>query len=84
MDIIIWFQMISLHLETILSQVTQQVDQVLAPKIKANLMVASGILSELRLEDEVIYLILRRDIMNLPYRELFVKGFFPIKNSTLI
>jgi predicted transposase YdaD len=31
--------------------------------VKANLMAASGILAGLRLDDEVIYRILRRDIM---------------------
>jgi predicted transposase/invertase (TIGR01784 family) len=49
--------------ETTLGQVAQRVDQVLDPETKANLMAASGILAGLRLEDEVIYRILRRDIM---------------------
>jgi predicted transposase/invertase (TIGR01784 family) len=49
--------------EIMLSQVAQKIDQVSNPETKANLMAASGILAGLRLEDEVIYRILRRDIM---------------------
>ncbi|MGB5960242.1 MAG: hypothetical protein WBG73_06245 [Coleofasciculaceae cyanobacterium] len=46
-----------------LRQVAQIVDQISDPITQANLMAASGILAGLRLEDEVIYRILRRDIM---------------------
>lgn len=42
---------------------TQIVDQILDPTTQANLIAASGILAGLKLEDEVIYRILRRDIM---------------------
>ena len=49
--------------EATLRQAAQRVDQVSDSVTKANLMAASGILAGLRLEDEVIYRILRRDIM---------------------
>ncbi|MGJ5672742.1 MAG: Rpn family recombination-promoting nuclease/putative transposase [Nostochopsis sp.] len=49
--------------EATLRQAAQRVDQVSDSVTKANLMAASGILGGLRLEDEVIYRILRRDIM---------------------
>ena len=39
------------------------IDRVSDPVTKANLMAASGVLAGLRLDDEVIYRILRRDIM---------------------
>jgi predicted transposase/invertase (TIGR01784 family) len=53
----------TVDVETTLGQVAQQVDQISDLETKANLMAASGILAGLRLEDEVIYRILRRDIM---------------------
>ncbi len=53
----------TVDVETTLGQVAQKIDQVSDPEIKANLMAASGILAGLRLEDEVIYRLLRRDIM---------------------
>ena len=49
--------------EATLRQAAQRVDQVSDSMTKANLMAVSGILAGLRLEDEVIYRILRRDIM---------------------
>ncbi len=49
--------------EETLRQAAQQVDQIADPQTKANLMAASGILAGLKLEDETIYRILRRDIM---------------------
>jgi predicted transposase/invertase (TIGR01784 family) len=53
----------SLDLEATLRQAARLVDRIPDPMIKANLMAASGILAGLRLEDEVVYSILRRDIM---------------------
>jgi predicted transposase YdaD len=53
----------TMDVEATLHQGAQRVDQVPDPVTKANLMAASGILAGLRLEDEVIYRILRRDIM---------------------
>ncbi len=53
----------TMDVEATLRQAAQQVDQVSDSDTKANLMAASGILAGLRLEDEVIYRILRRDIM---------------------
>jgi predicted transposase/invertase (TIGR01784 family) len=53
----------TMDVEATLRQAAQRVDQVPDPVTKANLMAASGILAGLRLEDEVIYRILRRDIM---------------------
>jgi predicted transposase/invertase (TIGR01784 family) len=52
-----------LDAEEMLRQSAQRVDQIANPTIKANLMAASGILAGLKLEDEVVYRILRRDIM---------------------
>jgi predicted transposase/invertase (TIGR01784 family) len=53
----------SMDVEGTLRQAAQRVDRVSDPAVKANLMAASGILAGLRLDDEVIYRILRRDIM---------------------
>lgn len=44
-------------------QAAQRIDQIADSMAQANLMAASGILAGLKLEDEVIYRILRRDIM---------------------
>lgn len=53
----------TMDVEATLRQVARRIDQVADPVTKANLVAASGILAELRLEDEIIYRILRRDIM---------------------
>jgi predicted transposase/invertase (TIGR01784 family) len=49
--------------EETLRQAAQRVDQIADPQTQANLMAASGILAGLKLEDEIVYRILRRDIM---------------------
>jgi predicted transposase/invertase (TIGR01784 family) len=49
--------------EETLRQAAQRVDQISDSTTQANLMAASGILAGLKLEDETIYRILRRDIM---------------------
>lgn len=49
--------------EETLRQAAQRVDQIGDSEAQANLIAASGILAGLRLEDKVIYQILRRDIM---------------------
>jgi predicted transposase/invertase (TIGR01784 family) len=49
--------------EETLRQAAERVDQISDPVAKANLMAASGILAGLKLDDEVVYRILRRDIM---------------------
>ncbi|MBD2297394.1 Rpn family recombination-promoting nuclease/putative transposase [Nostoc sp. FACHB-190] len=49
--------------EETLRQAAQQIDQIADSEAQANLIAASGILAGLRLENEVIYRILRRDIM---------------------
>jgi predicted transposase/invertase (TIGR01784 family) len=49
--------------EETLRQAAQRVDQITDPQTQANLMAASGILAGLKLDDEVVYRILRRDIM---------------------
>ncbi|MBW4692730.1 MAG: Rpn family recombination-promoting nuclease/putative transposase [Lyngbya sp. HA4199-MV5] len=49
--------------EETLRQAAQRVEQIADPATQANLMAASGILAGLKLEDEIIYRILRRDIM---------------------
>jgi predicted transposase/invertase (TIGR01784 family) len=46
-----------------LRQATQVVDQMEDPTMQANLMAASAILAGLRLEEEVIYRLVQRDIM---------------------
>ncbi|MBW4619841.1 MAG: Rpn family recombination-promoting nuclease/putative transposase [Cyanosarcina radialis HA8281-LM2] len=53
----------SANAEETLRQVAQRVEQISDPTEQANLMAASGILAGLKLEDEVVYRILRRDIM---------------------
>jgi predicted transposase/invertase (TIGR01784 family) len=53
----------SANAEETLRQAAQRVDQIIDPQAQANLMAASGILAGLKLEDDVIYRILRRDIM---------------------
>jgi uncharacterized protein (UPF0147 family) len=47
----------------ILRQATQIVEQIEEPTTQANLMAASAILARLRLEEDVIYCLVRRDIM---------------------
>lgn len=49
--------------EATLRQVAQAVNQIPNLAMQANLTAASAILAGLRLEDEVIYRLLRRDIM---------------------
>jgi predicted transposase/invertase (TIGR01784 family) len=49
--------------EETLRQAAQRVDQIEDPQTQANLMAASGILAGLKLEEEIIYRVLRRDIM---------------------
>jgi predicted transposase YdaD len=49
--------------EETLRQAAQRVDQIADPTMQANLMAASAILAGLKLEDEVVYRLLRRDIM---------------------
>ena len=49
--------------EETLRQAAQRVDQIADPQTQANLMAASGILAGLKLEEDIIYRILRRDIM---------------------
>jgi predicted transposase YdaD len=49
--------------EETLRQAAQRMDQITDPQTQANLMAASGILAGLQLEEESIYRVLRRDIM---------------------
>lgn len=49
--------------EETLRQAAHRVDEIADPTIQANLMAASAILAGLKLKDEVVYRILRRDIM---------------------
>ena len=53
----------SVSAEEMLRQAAQRLDQIAEPVTQANLMAASGILAGLKLEEDVIYRILRRDIM---------------------
>jgi predicted transposase/invertase (TIGR01784 family) len=46
-----------------LRQAAQQIDRIANSTVQANLLAASGILAGLKLEDEVVYRIIRRDIM---------------------
>jgi predicted transposase/invertase (TIGR01784 family) len=49
--------------EETLRQAARRVDEIADPQTQANLMAASGILAGLKLEDEIVYRILRRDLM---------------------
>jgi predicted transposase YdaD len=49
--------------EETLRQAAERVDQISDPMTQANLMAASGILAGLKLEDEIVYRVLRRDVM---------------------
>lgn len=49
--------------EETLRQAAQILDQIADPIVQANLIAASGILAGLKLEEDVIYRLLRRDIM---------------------
>lgn len=62
--------------EETLRQAAQRVDQISEPTTQANLMAASGILAGLKLDQEVIYRLLRRDIMqeSTVYRSIFAEG----------
>lgn len=62
--------------EATLRQVAQIVNQISDSTIRSNLIAASGILAGLRLEDEVIYRLIRRDIMqeSSVYRSIFAEG----------
>jgi predicted transposase/invertase (TIGR01784 family) len=62
--------------EETLRQAAQRVDQIADPLTQANLMAASGILAGLKLEEEVIYRLLRRDIMqeSTVYRSILAEG----------
>lgn len=53
----------STNAEETLRQATQRVDQISDTTARSNLMAASGILAGLKLEEEVIYRLVRRDIM---------------------
>jgi predicted transposase/invertase (TIGR01784 family) len=53
----------SANAEETLRQAAQRIDQIADPLVQANLMAASGILAGLKLEEDMIYRILRRDIM---------------------
>jgi predicted transposase/invertase (TIGR01784 family) len=62
--------------EETLRQAAQRVDQITDSTTQANLMAASGILAGLKLEQEVIYRVLRRDIMqeSTVYRSILAEG----------
>jgi predicted transposase YdaD len=49
--------------EETLRQAAQQIERIADSEAQANLIAASGILAGLKLEDEIVYQILRRDIM---------------------
>jgi predicted transposase/invertase (TIGR01784 family) len=49
--------------EETLRQAAQRVSQITDPEMQANLMAASGILAGLKLEEEIVYRVLRKDIM---------------------
>lgn len=62
--------------EETLRQAAQRVAQITDPTTQANLIAASGILAGLRLQEEVIYRLLRRDIMeeSTVYRSILAEG----------
>ncbi|UBF27007.1 hypothetical protein K9N68_03230 [Kovacikia minuta CCNUW1] len=57
-------------------QAIQKVEQISDPATQANRMAASGILAGLKLEEEVIYRLLRRDITqeSTVYRSILAEG----------
>ncbi|MCC5625567.1 Rpn family recombination-promoting nuclease/putative transposase, partial [Nostoc sp. CHAB 5715] len=62
--------------EATLRQVAQTINQISDPITQANLTAASAILAGIKLEDEVVYRILRRDIMqeSTVYRSILAEG----------
>ncbi|AFZ03159.1 Rpn family recombination-promoting nuclease/putative transposase [Calothrix sp. PCC 6303] len=62
--------------EETLRQAAQRVEQIKDPQTQANLLAASGILAGLQLDQEVIYRILRKDIMqeSTVYRSILAEG----------
>jgi predicted transposase/invertase (TIGR01784 family) len=62
--------------EETLRQAAQRMDQIADHTTQANLMAASGILAGLKLENEIIYRVLRRDIMqeSIVYRSILAEG----------
>ena len=62
--------------EETLRQAAQRVDRLSDPTTKANLMAASGILAGLKLDDEIVNRIVRRDIMqeSSVYRSILAEG----------
>jgi predicted transposase/invertase (TIGR01784 family) len=62
--------------EETLRQAAQRMDQIADPQTQANLMAASGILAGLQLGEEIIYRVLRRDIMqeSTVYRSILAEG----------
>ncbi len=62
--------------EETLRQAAQRIDQIADPTMQANLMAASAILAGLKLAEEVVYRILRRDIMqeSTVYRSILAAG----------
>ncbi|MCC5602214.1 Rpn family recombination-promoting nuclease/putative transposase [Nostoc favosum] len=66
----------SANVEETLRQASQRAEQVANPQTQANLIAASGILAGLQLEEDVIYRILRRDIMqeSTVYQSILAEG----------
>lgn len=66
----------SADVEETLRQAAQRMDQISDSVMQANLMTASGILAGLKLEQDVIYRVLRRDIMqeSTVYRSILEEG----------
>jgi predicted transposase/invertase (TIGR01784 family) len=62
--------------EETLRQAAQRMDRIADPTTQANLVAASGILAGLKLEQEIIYRLLRRDIMqeSTVYRSILAEG----------
>jgi predicted transposase/invertase (TIGR01784 family) len=62
--------------ESTLRQVAQRVQQIPDPEAQANIIAASAILAGLRLKDDIIFHLLRRDIMqeSTVYQAIFAEG----------
>jgi predicted transposase YdaD len=71
--------------EETLRQAAQIIDQIADPQAQANLMAASGVLAGLKLDQDVIYRVLRRDIMqeSTVYRSILEEGLAEGKASGL-
>jgi predicted transposase/invertase (TIGR01784 family) len=72
--------------EATLRQVAQRVQQIPDPEVQANISAASAIMAALRLDNDIIFRLLRGDIMqeSTVYQEIFAEGDAKRQRSTAI